>query len=165
MSKIELIFYQTEDGQQPTLDVIEELAAKGKRGDNVYRDMAKYIRLGLVDLQTRGIDDWPLFDGYTFVTPTKTGLRTFKLIKRLEHNEPLFEFRVNQKRNVTDKIQMGYAFRMVFFIYQAKDTQYIIFTDATIKRTKSDPEFNQMVKDSLLIYKRFIENPSHYLEG
>lgn len=164
MNKVELIFHQTEQGNQPALDTIDVIAEKGKQGDKVYQDIAKYIRLGLYDLQARGVKDWPNFDGYTFVTPTKTGMRTFQLIKRLDYNEPLFEFRINQKRNITDHIQLGYAFRMVFFAYRLDGTQHIIFTDAIVKRTKSDPEFDQIVEDALLLYKRFIENPSFYLE-
>jgi hypothetical protein len=81
MYKVELIFYQTEQGHQPALDAIDEIAEKGKKGDKVYQNMAKYIRLGLCDLQARGVKDGPNFDGYTFVTPTKTGMRTFQINK------------------------------------------------------------------------------------
>lgn len=166
MNKAKVIYVRHEDGSQPALDTILYIGRKGKQGDQLFQRMSRYIVNGLLSIERTGVEDWHTFDRYIWVTTNEKGFKvTFTLIKKLEHNKPLFEFRINQRRFPNDRKEDGYAFRMVFFTHRQNNLQYILCTNAIIKRSRSSAAFEAIVQEGKRIYKDFLRNPFKYLKG
>lgn len=76
-------------------------------------------------------------------------------MKELVDHPPLLEFRVNWRG--------AGAFRTVFFVHQYEDVQFLIFVSATIKTATHSAEFEQLVHESEIFHKKFIQSPENYI--
>lgn len=152
-------------GRRPALDRIVEINKLSLAGDDLFIRLANKIRIGLRDISEKGVTPWDNFRGYRFIDESFKGYRVkFDLVKKLIHNKPLFEFRINQKRYPDDLVESSYAFRMIFFMHVHDRTKFMICTDAMIKRSRSSAVFNKMIKNSLLSYERFLSNPKYFIK-
>ncbi|SFX75225.1 hypothetical protein SAMN04487866_12239 [Thermoactinomyces sp. DSM 45891] len=163
---IEFIFVEFPNGSQPALETIISIGQLGIQGDPFYYDLGTYIRKGLLSLEETGIPEWHLVNDYRLVEITSKGYKvTFNLLKRLDYNFPLIEFRINWRYSPADPVDQGVAFRMILFTHEEESTQYVLFTDAVIKTERSSSEFKQIAEASYLIYQDFKKDPSKYLGG
>jgi hypothetical protein len=159
MGKVKFVYVRREDGSRPALDFIANIAAKARQGLPYFTQMAIEIRNGIKAIEKTGVPPWNLINEQPFYVETPTGISVkFELLKRLEYNFPLVEFRVN-----VGSYPKGYAFRMVLFTHYYQGTEYVFVTNAMIKRQTSSPEFDEMVKEAAEIYRDFRRNPIKYI--
>ncbi|WP_128568348.1 hypothetical protein [Lysinibacillus boronitolerans] len=100
-----IIIYLEEDGISNVLTEIKGIAELGIDGDADAKQLAKYIRQGLTQLENVGL---PANKELMMIGEEENGdKRTFNLLKPLISSYPLFEFRINRSTPG--------AFRAVFF--------------------------------------------------
>ncbi|MBH8605853.1 hypothetical protein [Thermoactinomyces sp. CICC 10522] len=158
MSKVKFVYVRREDGSQPALEFIASIVQKARQGHPYFNQMVIEIRNGIKAIEKAGIPPWNLINEQPFYVETPTGISVkFELLKRLEYNFPLVEFRVN-----VGSYPKGYAFRMVLFTHYYQGTEYVFVTNAMIKRQTSSVKFDEMVKEATEIYKDFRQNPNKY---
>lgn len=160
MSKVKFIYIRREDGTQPALDYISNIVERAREGVPYFLELVTEILNGIKAIEKTGVPPWNLINEQPFYIQTPTGVSVrYELLKRLEYNFPLVEFRVN-----IGKYPKGYAFRMVLFTHYYQGVEYIFVTNALIKRKTSSPEFNKIVEEAVEIYKDFRRNPIKYIQ-
>ncbi len=148
------IIYLDDNGEKQVLKQISTIANMGIQGDSDAKELAKYIRQGLTQLVKGGVPP----DKKLMMTGKEENgdLRTFNLLKPLTCQYPLNEFRVNRS-------SPG-AFRAIFFEYEYKKQQFLIFTKSVLKQgNPNPPEFQAAIRESEVLYEKFHENPKFYL--
>lgn len=149
-----IIIYLDDNGEKQVATQITTIAHLGIQGDSDAKALAKYIRQGLTQLAKGGV---PADKELLMIGEEENGdLRTFHLLKPLTSQYPLNEFRVNRS-------SPG-AFRAIFFEYEYKGEQLLIFTKSVLKKgDPNPPEFQIAIKESEFLYKKFHKNPRSYL--
>lgn len=149
-----IIIYLDDNGEKQVLTQIKTIALMGIQGDSDAKALAKYIRQGLTQLAEVGV---PTDKSLMMTGEEENGdLRTFQLLKPLICQYPLNEFRVNRS-------SPG-AFRAIFFEYEYKKEQHLIFTKSVLKQgNPNPPELQVAIRESEVLYEKFHENPEFYL--
>lgn len=160
MGKIKIIYVRREDGTQPALQSIANIAMIAKQGNPDFTHMAIEITNGLKAIEKTGIPSSKLINEQPFTIETATGkYARVELLKQLEYNFPLAEFRVD-----TGTCPTGYAFQMVLFTHFYQGREYVFVTNAIVKRQTSSPGFNEIVKEAVDIYKDLLRCPTKYTQ-
>ncbi|WP_181739184.1 hypothetical protein [Thermoactinomyces mirandus] len=160
MGRVKFIYVRREDGTRPVLEFIANIAMVAKQGNPDFTRMAIEVTNGIKAIEKTGIPPWTLINEQPFYIETSTGKSVkFELLKRLEYNFPLIEFRVN-----IGSYPAGYAFRMVLFTHYYQGREYVFVTNAMIKRQTSSPGFEEIVKEAANIYKDFLRCPTKYIQ-
>jgi len=147
-------FAQNEHGQKPVLDHLNALVAlaRARNADALW--ILPRIRRALGFVQRHGVpgsvgqnlsevDDWGI--PFTLAQPVKT----------LDFHPPIHELRVNRK---------GYgAFRALFFPYDHRGDQYLVFTQSVLKSDTSDPAFDAAVSATEAFLPEFLKDPRKYI--
>lgn len=145
------IFYLPGNEENQVVTEITKIARLGIEGNGDARELAKYIRQGLEQLSKMGV---PPNKRLMMESEEENGdKRTFQLLKDIKHIPyPLYEFRVN-------RTTPG-AFRAIFFEFEYGGEQFLVFTKAVLKKgNPNPPEFQQAIRESLVLYEKLHENP------
>lgn len=160
MGKIKFIYVRREDGARPALQFIANIAMIAKQGNPDFTRMAIEITNGIKAIEKTGVPPWKLINKQPFYIETPTGKSIkVELLKQLEYNFPLAEFRIN-----TGSYPTGYTFQMVLFTHFYQGMEYVFVTNAVIKRQTSSPRFDDIVKEAVNIYKDFLRCPTKYVQ-
>ncbi|MBD1373076.1 hypothetical protein IC620_12000 [Hazenella sp. IB182357] len=164
MNRAKVIYLPDENGNQLALDTIFSIARKASNGDQLSVQLLQLIRLGIRDIELRGIIEWDQFREHQLIVANEKGYSlTANLIKKIGLNKPLYEFSVNHNHFPTDQREHGYSFRMILFSYNKDYTQYLFCTDAIIQKEPTDTVFEKMVSEARKSYHHFMRDPSKYV--
>ncbi|QQZ58926.1 hypothetical protein JI735_19545 [Paenibacillus sonchi] len=150
--EIVLWFLEDENGCSQVLETIKSLGEEAG-GSPEKGQLSLYVLSALDFLESIGL---PLALTVFFTTKRKDGgLYTIRVVKELVNHPPLLEFRVNWRG--------AGAFRALFFAYEIKDIQFLVFVRATIKLATYSPEFEKIIKVTKSVYSTFIQSPEKYI--
>lgn len=151
MAIIEFMKNQT-DGSKPVLVLLNHLKERAQSSSDDAQLLSLIIR-GMEFLEKHGL---PVSLGKYFVsTRDDGGLFTILLAKELKYHRPLLEFRMNW-------LGTG-AFRVVFFEFESKGNQILVFSRATIKQETSSKEFEDCIKETEALLPDFLDYPEKYI--
>jgi len=152
--KTVLEFLCLEDGAQPSLDCLRALVAKSKVSSNAYQ-LLQFVQRGLEFLELHGLPN--VFQQY-FTTVREDGKPyTIQVAKKLDRHPPLMEFRVNWEHPDAG------AFRAIFFEFQYRQYQILVFTHAVIKQKTYSADFEAAIAAAEAILPDFYHQPEKYI--
>jgi hypothetical protein len=147
-------FLRDEHGTQPTLTLIRQLIKDAATSSDAYQ-LLQFVERGLEFVEYHGLP--AIFNTY-FTTQREDGRPyTITIAKSLKYHPPLMEFRVNW-----EEPDAG-AFRAVFFEYQYKQYQILVFTHAVIKQQTNSAAFNAAVAATEALLPDFYRQPEKYI--
>jgi hypothetical protein len=147
-------FLRNKNGTQPTLTVIHQLIKDAATSPDAYQ-LLKFVQRGLEFLEFHGL---PASIHKYFTTQREDGKPyTIAIAKNLKYHPPLMEFRVNW-----EQANAG-AFRAIFFEYQFKQYQILVFTHAVIKKQTTSAEFEAAIAATEALMPDFYRQPEKYI--
>lgn len=148
-------FAMTENSNRPVYDELEYLSYLMRQGDATASWLLPRILRAIAFAERHGIPD-SFFK--TLVENDNDGI-PFTLVepvKALKYHPPLIELRVNKPN------RRG-AYRAIFFPFEYKGEQFLIYTRSVIKQDTSSAEFDLAVQETEALIPDFLSNPSKYI--